>query len=214
VYDTREEAQQKLGSTVVLLDDTPVYVTDASDGGENLALHYIRLRSGKAGETRIRDKGWEFRNLGPHIGYANYSITGGHCEALYLSRMGVRASHNTQGISNKNLRIPPTKGSPKLGISGGNISFNSFYSKPEFLDMLEQKYPSFKDVSKHFKSPNLISKAFNRQFAVKRPENYGDFLLQYRGRDIGKSSDLEKFRLLPEYSYLQETLEFLDMKVS
>ena len=218
MFDTREEANQKLSSTVVLFKNAPVFIREAngSNGskGSKLTLLFKYLRSGKLDEAPILDKGWEFRNLGPRIGYLNYDQgNGGLREASYVTRMGVRTSHNTQGLSQKNLKFTPLKGSKKLGLAGTALSFNSVNGSECFTNMLEQSYPTLKDIASEFsKSPWLISRAFDRQFAIRR-DDVGPYYIQYRGKDIGHTTDLERFKIAEQYKYLQEQMEFNNLKV-
>jgi hypothetical protein len=219
MYDTREEANQKLGSTVVLYKEAPVLIRESGgvsgSKGSKLTLHFKYIRNGSLDEAPILDKGWEFRNLGPRVGYLNVDLgNGSYKEATYITRMGVRASHNTQGLSQKNLKIPNLGGSKRLALGPTVLTFQGVVSTPFFADMLEQKYPTMKDISTQFdKSPWLISKAFNRQFAIRRAD-IGPFYLQYRGKDIGHSDDLERWKIAEQYRYLDETMEYANLKIN
>lgn len=218
MYDTRDEANQKLSGTIVLFKNNPVLIRESggSNGsnGSKLTLLFKYLRDGKADEALIVDKGWEFRNLGPRIGYLNVDMgQGSYKEATYVTRMGVRASHNTQGLSQKNLKFNSLKGSKRLGLSPQPITFANVSTQPYFLDMLEQKYPTVKDISTQFsKTSWLVSKAFDRQFAIRR-DDVGPFYLQYRGKDVAHSEDFEKWKVAPHYAYLQEQMEYSNLKV-
>lgn len=216
MYDTREEANQKLSSTIVLFKKAPVFVREAGgNNGNKLTLLFKYLRSGGVDEASILDKGWEFRNLGPCVGYMNVDLgQGSYKEATYVTRCGIRASHNTQGLSQKNLKFSTLKGSKKLNLGPAVLSFNMVSNTGFFADMMEQKYPELKNVSSQFeKSSWLISKAFTRQFAVRR-DDIGPFYLQYRGKDVGHSDDLFRWKIAPQYRYLEEQLEYENLKTA
>ncbi len=220
MYDTREEANQKLANTVVMYKNSPVYVRETGgqngSGGSKLTLLFKHLRTGSLDEACILDRSWEFRDLGSRLGYMNVDLgNGGHKEASYVTRMGVRASHATQGLSQKNLNFKPLKGSNRLSLSPLNLTFPTIYCLPFFSDMLEMKYPDLKDISTQFsKNTSLISKAFSRQFAVRR-DDVGPFYLQYRGKDVGYTDDFYRWKISPQYSFLSEQLEYnnLNLKV-
>lgn len=217
MYDTKDEANQKLSQSIVLFKKTPVFIRESggSSGnkGSKLTLIFKYVRDGKLDEALILDKAWEFRNLGPYIGYMNVDLgNGSYKEASYVTRAGVRASHNTQGLSQKNLKFNPLRGSKRLALGPSVLSFGMTHMTPFFADMMEQKYPTLKDVSSQFdKNPWLISKAFDRQFAVRR-DDIGPFYLQYRGKDVGHSSDLDRWKIAPQYEYLQEQIEYTGIR--
>lgn len=219
MYDNRDEANQKLSNTIVLYKDNPVLIRESGGQsgakGSKLTLLFKYIRDGKTDEAPILDKGWEFRNLGPRVGYLNVDLgNGSYKESLYVTRMGVRASHNTQGLSHKNLKIPNLRGSKRLGLGPSPLNFNSVSMTPFFADMLEQKYPSVKDISTQFSKHSwLISRAFDRQFAIRR-DDIGPFYLQYRGKDVAHSSDFEKWKVGDQYKYLQEQMEHINLKVA
>lgn len=216
MYDTRDEANQKLSSTVVLYKNLPVFIREVGgSNGPKLTLHFKYIRTGNLEEAYILDKNWEFRNLGPRVGYLNVDMgNGSYKEASYVTRMGVRASHNTQGLSQKNLKFVPLKGSKRLNLGPSGLVFTSVVNTAFFADMLEQKYPDVKAISNEFvKNPWLISKAFDRQFAI-RQDDVGPFYLQYRGKDIGHTDDFSRWKIAPQYNYLQEQMEYINLKVA
>jgi len=218
MYDTREEATQKLASSIILFNDSPVYIQEATGRGSKIHLKYVHLRSGNERSNDLNEPGWNYRNLGDRLGYFNSDLTihgvGTYREACYSRRVAVRQSHSTQGLSHRNVRISDFRGSRKLALSRSGVGFQSVYNQPWFLDMLEKKYPSFSDVKSLFSSDKYTtSKAFSRQFAIYRPDD-GPFSLEYRGYEIGKSDDLHRFKIHPDRNYLNETLEYLDIKVS
>lgn len=215
MYDTYNEANQKLSGTIVLYKNLPVWITEAEGQDKNVQLYFKELRTSRGNKACIWDKDWEFRNLGPRIGYANFDLgKGSYKEALYIQRMGVRQAHNTQGLSSKNLKMPNFKGNSKLSLPMTVAKFSNLYDKSGFLDMLEQKYPSLAQVATRFlKDPEVTSMAFNRQFGV-RSHPVGPYYLTYRGKDIGYSDDFYKWKVSDPFKYLSETLDYLNLKTA
>mgnify|MGYP001550838566 FL=1 len=218
MYDTREEANQKLSGSVVLFNDSPVFIHEAVGKGSKLQLRYQLLRTKEERANLIQEKGWEFRNLGPRLGYSNIDLgKGSYQEAMYIMRSPVRNTHSTQGISQRNLKYSSLKGSQRLGLSRMNLPWSSLYTQTCFCDMLEKKYPTLEEVTKDLKINDfLCSKAFHRQFSISRADK-GDvvpFYLEYRDRRIGYSEDLYRWRIGEDYQHLNETLQHLNMRVS
>jgi hypothetical protein len=213
MYDTNEEANQKLKQTVVLLKKSPVWIMEATGGHKKVELTHHNLRGGTVSKTPIFSPDWEFRDLGSRLGYANM-IYGNLLEATYVQRAPVRQAHNTQGLSAKNLIITPLKGSQRLGIPQVNLDFNTFYPTAPFCDMLEGKYLQIEQIMNEFqKNMYVISRAFNREFAVRRAD-VGPFYLQYKGKDIGHTDDFYKWKIAPQFKYLNETLDHIKLKVA
>lgn len=214
MYDTVEEANQKLRHTVVLYNKSSCFIQQAT-GSKGLNLEFSTLRDGVILSKSINDKEFEFRNLGQKLGYANINLgNGSYNEALYLSRMPVRQSHSTQGISQKNLHIPSLRGSQKLSLSPYILSFQQVYTTTPFHDMMEDIFPGLDVIEKEMAKKNyVLSRAFDRQFCVRR-DDVGPLYLQYRGRDIGHSDHFYRWKLASQFSYLNETLEHIHIKVA
>lgn len=216
MFDTSEEANQKLRHSVVLHRKEPVYIQEATGRGKSVNLHYTKIAETSTPEIRcIFDPDWNFRDLGPHLGYANIDLgSGGHKEACYITRMPVRQCSSTQGISQRNLHIPQLRGSSKLALGALQLSFQHIYNLKPFKDMLRDIYPDFESIKEEFKkSPWLISKAFTHEFAVRRAD-VGPFYLQYKGKDVGHSDDLYRWRIADQFSYLKETMDHINLRVA
>lgn len=210
MYDTKEEANQKLGQTVVLFQNQPAYIIEAVGKGTKLALRYQLMRKKEERSNFIQESGWEFRNLGQRLGYMNYAHgDSSYKEALYTTRVAVRQAHNTQGLSHRNVRFPHLKGSARLGLERYQLNWQSVYPTEGFMDALEDKYPTFTDIKSQFSSDNyLTSKAFNKHFAIRR-HDVGPYYLEYKGKDIGYTQDFDKWKIAEDYKYLAESLEHL-----
>lgn len=214
MYDTHEEANQKLRHTVVLFNKSPVYIHEAGGSKDKVTLTFNYIRNGTTDMKPINSRDFEFRSLGGLVGYSNIELgAGSYNETLYLTRMPVRQAHSTQGLSAKNISIPAMKGSAKFGVNPMRVEFSFIYPRTAFADMLEDKYPTLYSLEREFsKKSHLCSKAFHRQFAIRRDE-VGPFYLQYRGKDIGHTDDFNKWKIAPQYDYLRETMDHLNLKV-
>lgn len=215
MYDSAAEFNQKLSSCVVFKANRPVWIAEASGQGKKILLTFKDLRDQKMSQDLAFSDDWDFRTLGSRLGYSNLDLgPESYQEALYLTRIAVRMCSNTQGLSQRNIKIPLFKGSSKLGLPRDGISWNSLHQSKAFLDTLERKYPSVEEVAKNMtKNKRLCSMAFDPKFAVSRPD-VGPFYLDYRGKNIGYSEDFSKWKIAPEYDHLHETLEHIQLKIT
>jgi hypothetical protein len=217
VYDTHEEATQKLGSTIVLFQGKPTYVIGGTGSKAKVSLKHYLVREDKEMSNPITDTNWEFRNLGSRLGYMNTRYSMGkdnkehYKEALFVSRVAVRASHATQGLSSRNLKYGQLKGSSTIGVPPQYIEWDTLRSLPSFCDTLEGIFPAFSDITKQFSTDALASSlAFHKNFAI-RKHDIGPFYLEYKGKDVGYTEDFNRWKFAEQYKYLQETLD--DLKI-
>lgn len=212
MFDTSAEAQQKLSGCVALFNSQPTMIHEASGSGSTVTLLHRLLGSSDILKTNIWDKGWDFKSVGTRLGYSNIDMSG-YKEALYLTRMHIRKSHSTQGVSKSNIRIPSLRGSERLGTPKTNIQWETLTSSKSFLDTLEQKYPTVKEAVERFKDTNLVSIAFQQKLAIRKP-HVGPYYLEYRGKDIGYTDDLYKWKVANDFRYLNETLEHYNLRIA
>lgn len=215
MFDTAEEANQKLRHSVVLLSKSPVFIQVAEGSKKSVTLIFSELGKKDIMKRCIWESDWNFRDLGSRLGYTNIDLgNGSYKEACYLSRMPVRQCSSTQGISQRNLYIPPLKGSSRLSLGPQQLVWQNVWNTGPFKDMFNGVYPDLPDIKKEFeKSPWLISKAFNKDFAIRRAD-VGPFYLQYKGRDVAHSDDLHSWKVAKQFLYLRESLEYTNLKVS
>lgn len=213
MFDTSEEANQKLSKTIVFFDKRPTYILEASGNKKDVTLYHVPLKGKDSLKHCIWDKAWDLRRIGSRVGYANADIQT-YKEAVFMTRMPVRQAHNTQGLSQRNINIPVLKGSSRLGLQPLSLQFQSVYNTGWFSDMLEDKYPGLENIGKMFsKDAWLRSVAFNREFAVRKGD-VGPFYLEYKGKDIGYSDDIYRFKIADQFDYLCESLDNINVKVA
>lgn len=200
MFNTPQEAQQKLAGTVVLLDDKPVWIIGFQ---ENMKAEYRFLGQVFDGKRKEIDyKGWEFKNLGHRLGYLNFKYKGFDV-ATYSRRRAVRKSHSTQGLSDQNVYVDPSRSFAKEGILGLRYKFSQMENLG-MEDTLLQKFPSLSSVRyKMAKEQDIFQMAFDHSLAVSR-DGKGLFKLDYKGNEIGWSDDLERFTIQSEWRYLDE----------
>lgn len=216
MFDTQEEAQQKIVETVILHKGLPIWVQSAKSSGRGkITVYYIYIDD-PSSETRsgdISDPDFDFRSIGERLGYLNIN-EGMFKEAVYLRRTPVRRSHQTQGLSRHNLYIPETRGSSNLGIPRQRWAFNQVYRMNTFAHMFKNEYPTLKQLRLAFaKEGNRVSAAFHQRLAISKSPT-GLFNLEYKSQDIGYSEDLEKFKLGPEFGHLRESLDEAGLRVA
>lgn len=214
MFDTSKDAYQKLGHTVILLNETPIWITGTGDGeggGKTwVTLKYYSLPVAEgdkpeAMECKLDEKEVDFRSISSRLGYMNTPSPEGDIQAIFLSRMAKRQS--VQGINQSNVTWTPFI--TKLGKV--EPEWNKFYKTEGFSNLLKGKYPSRTKAAKAvLDDGGVTSLAFNRWFAYKKTK-VGPYYLEYKGKDIGWSPDLKKINLSKSYTHLQETLEYYDI---
>jgi hypothetical protein len=216
MYETKEEFNQKLAGCIVLLNNTPVHILEAAGGTKaKITLTCQNLRAKTTDVVSASDPGWDFRSLGSRLGYTNVDFgEGSYRQAMYVTRMAIRQASRTQGLSQHNVKYDGLKADPNRNLQWYKPSWGQLYSQEYFLDTLERKYPSINDLRKVFeKDKTVTSKAFDPKFAISKPL-IGPFYLEYRGKDIGYSDDMFRWKIGDCYDYLRETLEHINIEVA
>lgn len=214
MFDSGKDAFQKLGNTVILLNETPIYITGCEDGPkDSVVLKYYKLPIEGAGtpellSTTLDEKYVDFRSLGSRLGYINGVSPKGDKQAVFVSRMPKRLS--VQGINSNNLMFQHF-----MDFTNNNkalsTDFKSLYKTQGFSDMLKGAYPGRKQAAeKLLHDKSFTSLAFARWFAFVRKQ-VGPFYLEYKGKEVGWSSDLKTVNLSKAYTHLQETLDYYDI---
>lgn len=207
MYDTREEARQKLEGTIVIYEGKPVIVIEAandSNGGVRLA--FSRLPSKREIEwANIEDKKWDFRNMGAHLGYMDYFMDKVG-EPVYSVRVPRRQSK--QGLCDSNVRTSIFLNDKMAGYAP---EFARMYVQEDFVRMMSlgKRDPEkvFRDL---IKAPsNTYGQSINKKLALYwdrvNPPN-----LLYRGKRIGYTEDGSNYKLAPMFTHLTE--ELVDME--
>lgn len=209
LYDTAEEANQKLQNSTVLFKGLPVHVREASGNKGKVSLAFSWLPWPKSGpdkppdEAKMSDEGWDFKTLGSKIGYVNIKSNPWNKteEAVFVTRMPTRSSR--QGFDDRTAKVFQYHTSDPSPWTFSHLLYDS-----GLVDSVCGKFPSTEEaVGRLIKNPDKVkSIAIGRKlmliFDRVNPPN-----LVYRGEKVGYvESDGRSFRLAPHKMFLTEEL--------
>lgn len=200
MYDNAEEAEHRLGHTVILYDGKPVYINNIypynpANGKEpGIYLETYQLPAmAKADMLPLADPKFEYHSM--RLGYVN-----GKNNAVYLSRMPVRKFK--QGLNDDNVSVLHLPG--VAGEAQPRIRFTNLMKTVGLVHMCAGEYPSFEKVLRSLQGDNdIVSQAFDRQLALGK-DGLGMFNLFYRGERVAFTEDGKVFKTSADYSYLKE----------
>lgn len=200
-YETVEEANMRLSSTVVLYEGEPVYITEVRQLNEDDAKNEIYrvystplpYRRDARAERKLISSG-KF-DLSPfRMGFMNF---GGH--AYYLSRNTAR--QNRQGLSERSLTIVGPPDQPPIRLS-------NIISEQEFVDMIKGKYPSMEEAVKMLQQPEYNAVAVSREYALKKDTDLdGLIILYHKDAKVGFMAGTKSFKLSKKFHFLKEQLK-------
>lgn len=205
-YETHEEITMRLQNTIVLYDKEPVYITriqaggQEGDDGKEIARVYFRSLpfTGKDGKAEVR-KYLSSRNfdLSPFkMGYFNHKG-----EAHYASRAPVR--QNKQGLSDNSVSF-----TDYAGRNSRNMGFATMVASQGFVDMVHNKYPSFKEAGDLLGDKDTSSVAISRSFAFHIDHDLDALLLRHKGVKCGIAMKSDKaLKIPPKFHFLREEME-------
>lgn len=214
MYDTVEEARQKLESSVVLYDSVPVYIQSCSGKKNEVNLTFINLPvTGKDQEKTIRsitDPRWDFRSIGTRLGYTPVkSPVNNSWETVFVSRVPIR--HSRQGLDNSTVSVIQFDTG-----SGYGYSWNDVLMSGGLIRTIKGDYPSTESAfDKITKDPELFkSIPVHRKLALfydkVNPPN-----LLYRNDRIGYTEDGRIFKLAKHKNFLREELtDVIGLKIA
>lgn len=194
LYDNVEDANSKLGGTYFYHGKYAVYCKSVSmDEGMNFEPKYCNLRliprNQKGFITNLDDPDLNFMKF--NIGYCNHGTYAG-----FWSRNPIK--QYKQGLRPDQMKFQVAK---KEWQGLQNFNFNR-----HICDMMENQYPSAKEVEKPVRDGEVTNMAFHKDFAVSFDSIHKDFLLEYKGRIIGYSHDMHNFNFSDDDAYLRESL--------
>lgn len=212
MFSSTDDAYAKIGKSVLSYKEEPYCVgaVNYARKDTHTPTYVIQLRKAELPDLSsnydppipLEDKNIDWKNLGDFLGYNNQ-----YNSAIYVSRMPVRKTIfglRSDNIHCTSVQVPVSPNYPN-GIK--SVKLDHLLNK-YFSDMWHGKYPSLKEIVSSFEdNHDLRSIAFHKKFAVNKKQ-IGPFFLEYRGRDIGWSDDINKFTLDRSFRYLTETLEY------
>lgn len=203
MYDSVEEAINRLCNTVVAYDSKPVFIVDVSFDGA-IKVYYKALPSYRMPNHHdgisLDDPLLNFRKF--KLGYMNCKKN-----CFYVYRIPIRKYQ--QGLNKQNTLIENLRDADELDNFDYNLNtFNNVIRFAGFAKMFEGNYPSIKqtldllDVDRNKKSV-----AFSRNFALFKDKT-GVLFLQHRNERVGHlNTDSGKVSLGPNYKYLRGKLQ-------
>ena len=207
MYDTAEEAQQKLANSTVLFNGIPVHILRSTGEKGNVSLEYTPLPYDRNVSNpkiweKINHDGWDFRGLASKLGYVTLDKHGGPVEAVFCSRMPTRSSR--QGIDDRTCLVS----SLRQAEDRGRIQWSNVMYTPHLRTTINDTFPSIQEALKTlFDHPKeVFSVAIKRKlmltYDMVNPPN-----LVYRNEKIGYTEDGERVKLAKHKLFLKEELE-------
>lgn len=205
-YETAEEVKFRLENTVVLYDKRPVYITrvsmpngDEGEGKKEIArVFFVELPTGNkmAGETRKYLSSRNFDLTPFKMGYMNWNG-----KAIFVSRSPVR--QNKQGLSAATAVFTDVKGQ-----KSADINFAYAIRAQAFVDMIDGKYPSFREAGDRLGDKETHSVAISRSFAFLIDHDLEALLLLHKGVRCGIAMKNDKaLNIPPKFHFLREEME-------
>jgi hypothetical protein len=206
MYDTAEEAVQKLVGSVVLYDGHPVSVTNADGRGSKLLLYFVPLpldpdRPADSTAKYIEDPLWDFKTLGSRLGFVEISRHD-YRGVVYCSRVPTR--HSRQGLDQRTVHIAHIAGSP--GFEWPNLLYNNDGLVRTMKGVFRKSLEAFEMLTKTGSAKAVpISRKLTMCYDDVTPP-----ILLYRNDRIGYTEDGDLFKLAKLKQYLKE--ELVDME--
>lgn len=215
-YETTEEVKFRLEGTVVKYEDRLVYITNVNvpdreeDGKKEVARVFFKELPLAPNAPNVR-KFLSSRNfdLTPFpMGYINHQG-----EAVFVSRAPVR--QNKQGLSRGNTQFTFPDAKNRVDNKRRNIDFEDLITSQAFVDMYNNKYPSFQEAGKMLDGKNCKSVAIGRKFVLSIDDELELLLLYHEGVKCAVAFKGDKaLRLPPRFKFLKEEVAKLGVPVN
>lgn len=216
MYDTREEAQQKLANSTVLFEGKPVQILEATGSKNKVILRYHSIPypqqgiDGPTDSVHIADTRWDFKSLGTKLGYVNINKSpfDAKQEAVFATRIPTRNSR--QGLDQRTGRVSqyPSPEHPWI--------WDHLLNHTGIVDCINNKYPTAAEAVNQLTADcdMVRSVAIGRKlmmiFDRVNPPN-----LVYRNNKVGYTEDGITFKLAPHKAFLKEELiDMLGLKIA
>jgi hypothetical protein len=210
MFDTWQDAQQKLSGTVIFINKQPVYVRSVEPQGRSAVIQYSLWANIGGMEVLNMDlysPEVDYKSMAQRLGYANVVGPGDRKKAaIFLTRIPTR--HSIQGLNDSNVRVTSVNSPTYLP------RFNALLGTAWLGDMFQGKYPTFAEVCEDLREDRLChARAFDPDFCI-RKSTVGVSYLSYQDKDVGYSTNLKSFILGDQYKHLEETLEWKGLKIA
>lgn len=200
MYDSADEANNRLAGTIVSYDGEPVYIRDA----QNHADGCIRLSmiphpfNGSATRKRIDSPAFnKFRPI--PLGFCNFFTPGGNRHVTWCERTSPRSRR--QGLCSDNVRMITLSPGGSGGMRGIRLE-GAFSGSDAFREMVTGQYPSFDLVLRTLVPDSSI--AVSREFALRRGK-MNLVTLHHKLEEVGVVFRGQLF-LSNDHQFLMETI--------
>lgn len=203
-YETAEEIRFRLEHTVVSYDGRPVYISrctlpeNPEEKGEIARVFFYEMPylGKQVKETRKYLSSKKFDLTPFKMGYFNHKG-----RACFVSRAPLR--QNRQGLCQNTAQFTDPR-----GRRDEEMGFNTMISSQGFVDMIDGKYPDFKDAGDMLGNKDGNSVALSREFACVIENDLDALLLVHKGNKCGIALKGEKGIKVPQkFHFLKEAME-------
>ena len=158
MYETRDEAQNRLLNTVVSYDGFPHRVINVGGRVGAITLAIVPWPfDGSTGLREVRVSDPLFKNFRtPPLGFVNYFEQRDQTHVSWVERVPARRMH--QGLNDGNTHIT------SLGIRAIRTPMTQVQSSEAFKEMIVGEYPTFEEVVDLLVPESSI--AFDREYAL------------------------------------------------
>lgn len=211
-YETLDEIRFRLENTVVVYDGRPVFITkaaipEAEDGKEIARVYFQELPyKGRGKEVRKFLSSKKFDLTPIKLGYFNHEGA-----SYYVSRAPIR--QNRQGLCANTTQIGGAAAHKleKFGDMGriaDRMDYNVMVGSQGFVDMFDNKYPSFKDVGDMLTDGEFSSVAVSRKFSFVIDRDLDALILMHKKDKCGLAFTGDRgIRLPNKFHFLREAME-------
>lgn len=199
-YDSLEDSQRRLNSTVVLFQGSPVWIQNVIGLSKDQQAEIIHLpwKGQKGGKdvVPLTPQYFTIRNL-PPLGYVDYDDFSHYCSRI-PSRQG------KQGLCRNNVSVSHNP-------DGMTPNFENLLEKTSCVDMLTNKYPGFDKVYQEIvASDEALKRAFSKTMAL-HIDDMESIIIEHRGVKVAVTNNARRtgpvFRLVNKFAYLKEEFQ-------
>lgn len=212
MYQTQEEARQKLGSSVVLYDGAPVYVLTTRDGDnrDNYLLGVAslplkkrprELASSDLTYIPVKDAKWDFKGGGYRLGYSSFeNPQTKEIETVFSSRVPSR--HPRQGLDSQTVFVR------LYGDAQFPVSFDNLVYSEGLVSTIQGKFLGTDKAFEHLtKEPEKYHSVPISRKLLLSYDKVTPPTLVYRQEKIGYTEDGKTFKLAAHKAFLKEELQ-------
>lgn len=191
-YDNLDDAKTKLFGTYCMFKDKAfvVKLVELEPGTVNkYVVQGSYMGSGRGITCSIDDADFNCSNY--NIGYVNVMRA-----AAWFYRIPFKQYR--QGLRHD-----------QVGVKYSQRAFSDITFQPgkPLCAMLENSYPDFETSSGLLRAQEANIVAFHKDFAMTLDHIHKDFILEYKGANIGFTNNLKDMNLTEEYKHLTESLK-------